>query len=42
MALQPGRLLEAYGTAVNSKTERKADPGQTSNVKSTQKAILLA
>ena len=41
MAIQPRRLLEAYnyGAGINSENECEADPGQTSNVDSTQKTI---
>ena len=37
--LQPRRLLEACGAGMNSENECKADPGQTSDVDSTQKTL---
>ena len=36
MALQPRKLLKAYGTDINSENECEIDPGQTSNVDSTR------
>ena len=39
MALQPRRLLAAYGASMNSENEREADSGQRSNIDSTRKTI---
>ena len=37
MALQPRKLLKAYGTDINSEKECEIDPGLTSNVDNTRK-----